>query len=271
MMCFQDASNHPSSIALVLIKVTGELAPIPADLGREAGRNPHRSVSDCRLPTLNTFGNAFYWSHCEKRGPEAFLDSPDVQLHQSPLRWTSTKNVEPSAMGIDSDSWYKGASAFKFDFWQKQCAPATALQRVWGDASFRSFQPAVTRRLWPWPCPPCGLSSLHCHCSSMAISFPSRINHLQSLTLAFSPRAANHRLTTTTRWVVICGVAHLPPLDLLSKWDSGPLSRRFVYFMFFHPARQWVLFFPFFNCFFFFVPPSFFFPPSTYQSTLFFC
>lgn len=51
---------------------------------------------------------------------------------------------------------------------------------------------------------------------SIAIYFPSHIYPLQSLTISFSPWAANYRETPTTSWAVICGAADPHPLDLLS-------------------------------------------------------
>lgn len=57
---------------------------------------------------------------------------------------------------------------------------------------------------------------------SIAIYFPSHIYPLQSLTISFSPWAANYRVTPMTSWAVICEAAGPHPLDLLSLsiWDS---------------------------------------------------
>lgn len=73
---------------------------------------------------------------------------------------------------------------------------------------------------------------------SIAIYFPSHIYPLQSLTISFSPWAANYRETPTSSWAVICGAAGPHPLDLLPLSPSETASRlsyQFLYSFFFLP------------------------------------
>lgn len=86
---------------------------------------------------------------------------------------------------------------------------------------------------------------------SIAIYFPSHIYPLQSLTISFSPWAANYRETPTTSWAVICGAADSHPLDLLSLSPSKkpqPLLPSIPLFNFFPPLVNVTPFsFPFFS------------------------